>query len=123
MQVTPERRELLQTGYTSMMIMADSLQQKLTAGNASAFSAPFDERLKDVARGLVRSCTDVKDVLLIPAQEYAVLNHSLAKLLGRSEFQTLLNDTASTIDEVRTWPCHRTHMSQQGLRQKVTAGS
>lgn len=83
-----------------MMIMTGSLQQKLAAGHTSGLSATFDERLKDVAHGLVRSCMDVKDVLSTPAQEYAVLKHSLVTLLGRSEFQMLLNDTATAIDVV-----------------------
>jgi len=83
------------------MIMTGSLQQKLASPHTSGISAPFDERLKEVTRAMVKSFMDLKDVLTTPAQEYGVLTHFLVRALGRSEFQTLLDDTASQIDEVR----------------------
>lgn len=90
---------LVQTVFTSMMVMVGCIEEKITAQQPSGLAAPYDDRLKQIVGTVVKSCTDLWHVLVNPAQEYGVLSQFLVRAIGGSELKKLLTDTATEVHQ------------------------
>lgn len=83
-----------------MLTFTSSVEEKMNDQSGSGLAAPYDERLQQVASAMVKSCVDLRSVLMSPAQEYGVLAHFLVRAVGGSEFRNQMDATAANLGEV-----------------------